>query len=481
MHKNILEECKSKRSRHELQNQHEGKMQQGSSSIKIEPSSFKQKMHISSLVETKSPAEDSSKKDFTKESDRTVMAERSVIVAECHPNNTQLRPNGQIKPTPDQQPNPGIESNQFLGKRTLQFDTAILPVSIIQPFKVPQNLNREQSDDPTTIPYSRVISPMRPITIGPSSSNPRLRDQPLSVQPSEFAFPDGGHQKEKPTISPKIQPLGQNYASLLKIQPLVLTPNPQSQFLVPKATQARMITPQVDPHPRTHQQASLEILYTNQSSQPSFSENKSEGAKPIQTKVFKGKHDGQNLPGPSNHYLPTPTQLFRGSIPSEQLPQRAYHQLQQHILRSKMTETLLPNSLRADEEVDGPTYFRFEAHLEQLCRQLCGLLPRPNVKPPVLSQREAVYSAVSKLVANFKLVPVNAELLVRKKVGRYFGLLHALLRDINDQESDLYSQLFMETGLLLKQLRSLAITFVDALVLLSTNSVIKILFQPPTL
>src|SRR3990167_131770 len=131
----------------------------------------------------------------------------------------------------------------------------------------------------------------------------------------------------------------------------------------------------------------------------------------------------------------------------------------------------LTQSLTSDALLDNKVYYRFEEFLGKLCKDVYSLkiqTPRANRLAPI-SHRETVYQRVLTFVHNFKHIPINSELLVKKKIGRYINLIYSLLRDINDQQSQVYSTLFMETDLLLQQMKKLAIKFVGRGVLLSTK------------
>lgn len=455
--------------------------------MKSETTNFKQKVHISSFLKLRTSLDGAQDRSSVKEATVTDAVDSSRIVAEVSQEESKLKLISDDIPSSlltNQQQTAQKDLQEFLGKRRVEFDTSILPTALIQPAANLQNLRLEQLAHTIAIPYPRVVSSMRPITIGPSSSTPYMRDQPFTTQTSAFVHPDASRLSPKPRTIPTISIAGAGTQSNLKIQPIVLSSDQQSQYIIPKISQTSVSDPQITVTQKL-QQSDTGILQRISQSLPFMSIPQPEALQLSQPKQFTlsalpnrpSTQQVMNYFAQRSSHLIVPESLKTHATNHENSTQsqQTSHQPHQKALISNQT------SHQSDQKhLDGATYFRFEEHLERLCKQLCTLVRRPVGKVCSLSQREAVYSAVMRLIENFQLVPVNAEMLVKKKVGRYFGLLHSLLRDINDQQSDLYSKLFMETDLLLKQLRSLAMKFVDAQVLLSTKSARRTHFRLPT-
>lgn len=490
MHKNILEECKSKRNRKEVTSStgtdnHDVNFQRGSSSLKSDPTNFKQKVHISSFLVSKTLVDGGQYRSVAQQASVTDVVESSRIVAEIATEDSKQKLLSDIGPPsgfPNHQPNAQKDPKELLGKRSVEFDTSILPTALIQPTGGPQNyLRLEQPNQTIAIPYARVMSSMRPITIGPSSSTPFLRDQPFTTQTSAFVHPDASRLSPKPRTIPANSISGAGSQNNLKIQTIVLSPDQETPYIMPNNAQTRTNTQNITV-PHLPQKTDGGNPHNKHQTVPFFSIPQPETLQFSQLKSLALTSFENRFPvQPATNCL---TQRPTDVVPLTNSKTKVINLLNKQQSCHQQQHAKTPNSSQANNEghhehLDGTTYFRFEEHLERLCKQLCALVRPPAAKVCSLPQREAVYSAVMRLVENFQLVPVNSELLVKKKVGRYFGLLHSLLRDINDQQSDLYSKLFMETDLLLKQLRSLAMKFVDAQVLLSTKSARRTLFQPP--
>ena len=455
--------------------------------MKSDPTNFKQKVHISSFLVSKILVDNGQDRSVAKQPSVTDVVDSSRIVAEIAPEDSKQKLLSDVVPPSvvgNHQPNAQKDSQQLLGKRSVEFDTSILPTALIQPTASPRNLRLEQPNQTIAIPYPRVVSSMRPITIGPSSSTPFLRDQPFTTQTSAFVHPDAPRLSPKPRTIPTISIAGAGSQSNLKIQPLVLSPDQKTQYIIPNIPQTRANTTQ-STAPQISQQTDGGILHNKSQTMPFISITQPETVQLSQIKslALTGLASRPSIQPTTNYFAQRPTEIVPLTNTKATATNRlniSQNQQSSHQHHAKASNSSQTSHQSHHQHLDGATYFRFEEHLERLCKQLCTLVRPPTGRICSLSQREAVYSAVMRLVENFQLVPVNSELLVKKKVGRYFGLLHSLLRDINDQQSDLYSKLFMETDLLLKQLRSLAMKFVDAQVLLSTKSARRILFQPPT-
>jgi hypothetical protein len=395
MQKNMLEDCQLKRSRKDVNNASDfgtrdslgDGLQTGSSSKQFESSSFKQKVHISNYLNSKPSALES---EVKAPSQKTLIAAdnisansvpKSKVPEAEHTPQYQVIPPGQVD---------GLASvalsgsaapkskdpETLLGKRQEQLadlDTKGVSAQQTMPNSQQTQLNmrnRELSAPAQPLPYARVISSIRPITIGPSSSTPHVRDSGFPVQGGVFLHP------EAPKHTAKL---------------------PSNTIVGSQAIQQSVMLPHQQPHVASLQQ------------QASISQ----------------KPEVSSMGQP------------------------------------------------CDIGLDNKVYFRFEEFLGKLCKNVYGLTGGQAGRGCSLSQREAVYRSVLRFLENFKQIPINNELLVKKKVGRYFNLLYSLLRDINDQKCELYTKLFIETDLLLQRMKNLAIKFVGGCDLLSTKNVTK--------
>jgi hypothetical protein len=97
-----------------------------------------------------------------------------------------------------------------------------------------------------------------------------------------------------------------------------------------------------------------------------------------------------------------------------------------------------------------------EDHLHTLA---VGLKEIKNNKAP--DTKEFIFKETHRFVKNFLKVELEPELVLSNKVGRYLGTIYALLTEINDQQSETYSRLLVDTANLVSKIKQQVIAYVQ--------------------
>ena len=75
--------------------------------------------------------------------------------------------------------------------------------------------------------------------------------------------------------------------------------------------------------------------------------------------------------------------------------------------------------------------------------------------------KEFIYKETHRFVKNFLKVDLEPELILSNKIGRYLGTIYSLLTEINDQESETYSRLLLDTANLVSKIKQQVIAYVQ--------------------
>jgi hypothetical protein len=97
-----------------------------------------------------------------------------------------------------------------------------------------------------------------------------------------------------------------------------------------------------------------------------------------------------------------------------------------------------------------------EDHLHTLA---VGLKEIKNNKAQ--DKKEFIYKEMHRFVKNFLKVDLEPELILTNKIGRYLGTIYTLLTEINDQQSETYSRLLLDTANLVSKIKQQVISYVQ--------------------
>jgi len=124
---------------------------------------------------------------------------------------------------------------------------------------------------------------------------------------------------------------------------------------------------------------------------------------------------------------------------------------QQQNCEGLLNESVSVN-LRSEPDIRGS----LEDHLHTLA---VGLKEIKNNRAK--DTKEFIYKETHRFVKNFLKVDLEPELILSNKIGRYLGTIYSLLTEINDQESETYSRLLLDTANLVSKIKQQVIAYVQ--------------------
>jgi len=99
--------------------------------------------------------------------------------------------------------------------------------------------------------------------------------------------------------------------------------------------------------------------------------------------------------------------------------------------------------------------FSLEEHLNNMAENLSLIHQKKQ-----LDNKAYIYKEIYRFIRNFDRFDFDAELLIKKKVGKYLSILYNLLIEINDYECESYSVLLPAISCLISKVKKLLISFV---------------------
>ena len=119
-------------------------------------------------------------------------------------------------------------------------------------------------------------------------------------------------------------------------------------------------------------------------------------------------------------------------------------------------EGLLTDAVSVNLRSEPENRSSLEDHLHTLA---VGLKEIKNNKAQ--DTKEFIFKETHRFVKNFLKVDLEPELVLSNKIGRYLGTIYALLTEINDQQSETYSRLLLDTANLVSKIKQQVIAYVQ--------------------